>query len=159
MKTFRCNPSLWIVLFLGIFLFPVLMPEVSVAEKKPDLPPGEKLYREHCLRCHGELGIGGQGNFGAKNPASRIMPSLNTASIKLALTTETFGDTWNRKIIKEFIMKGSKVEGTESTLSQPVFKEKLTEAQVELVLDYVATLPDTRPIRYTIPRKKSLGMV
>jgi len=129
----------------------------TLAEEKVEISPGEKLYREHCLRCHGELGIGGQGNFGAKNPASRIIPSLNTGAIKLALTTNEFGDVLNRKTIKEFILKGSKVEGTESTLSQPVFKEKLTGDQIDQVLNYVATLPDTRPIRYTIPRLLFLG--
>jgi heterodisulfide reductase subunit D len=157
MKTFRYNPSLWIVLFLGILLAPMLFAEGSSATEKPEMPPGEKLYREHCLRCHGELGIGGQGNFGAKNPASRTIPSLNTGSIKLAITTDTFGEAWNRKIIKELVLKGSKVEGTDSTLSQPAFKEKLSEAQVDRVLDYVATLPDTRPVRYTILRLLFLG--
>jgi heterodisulfide reductase subunit D len=127
------------------------------AVEKVEMSPGEKLYREHCLRCHGELGIGGQGNFGTKNPASRIIPSLNTGAMKLALTTDKFGDVLNKKTIKEFILKGSKVEGTESSISQPAFKQKLTEAQIDQVLGYVATLPDTRPIRYTIPRLLFLG--
>ena len=157
MIIFGHNSSLWIVLSLGIFLFPMLFPVWSVAVEKIEVSPGEKIYREHCLRCHGELGIGGQGNFGAKNPASRIIPSLNTGSIKLALTTDTFGDAWNRKIIKNLILNGSKVEGTESTLSQPPFKEKLTEAQIDQVLNYVATLPDARPVRYTVSRLLFLG--
>jgi len=157
MKTHWHTPFPWFVPFLGIFLIPILFPTWSIALEKAEVSPGEKLYREHCLRCHGEQGIGGQGNFGAKNPASRMMPSLNTRSIKLALTTDTFGDVWNRKIIKNLILNGSKVEGTESTLSQPVFKEKLTEAQIDQVLDYVATLPDTRPVRYTISRLLFLG--
>jgi len=158
MKTFW-HKSLQIipcVIFILFFHSPVFGGE-TLSEKKVEIPPGEKLYREHCLRCHGELGIGGQGNFGAKNPASQTIPSLNTGSIKLALTSDKFGDAWNRKIIKEFVLKGSKVEGTESTLSQPAFKEKLTEAQVDQVLDYVVTLPDTRPVRYTTSRLIFLG--
>lgn len=158
MKTFR-HKSLQIIPCVILMLFfhsPVLGGEI-LSEKKVEISPGEKLYREHCLRCHGELGIGGQGNFGAKNPASRIIPSLNTGSIKLALTTDTLGEAWNRKIIKGLILKGSKVEGTESTLSQPAFKEKLTEAQVDQVLDYVVTLPDNRPVRYTTSRLIFLG--
>jgi heterodisulfide reductase subunit D len=140
-----------------LFFYPAFFEGGIWAEEKVEISPGEKLYREHCLRCHGELGIGGQGNFGAKNPASGMIPSLNTGAIKLALTTDKFGDVLNRKTVKEFILKGSKVEGTESAISQPAFKEKLTEAQVDKVLDYVATLPDTRPIRYTIPRLLFLG--
>jgi len=137
--------------FILVFNWAVLT-GMTLAEETIEISPGEKLYREHCLRCHGNLGRGGQGNFGAKNPASRVIPSLNTGAIKLALTTNKFGDVLNRKTIKDFILKGSKVEGTESTVSQPAFKEKLTEAQVDQVLDYVSTLPDTRPIRYTISR-------
>jgi heterodisulfide reductase subunit D len=158
MKIFWHN-SLRIIPWLIFMLFfhPAVFGGKTLAEEKVEMSPGEKLYREHCLRCHGELGIGGQGNFGVKNPASGIIPSLNTGTIKLALTTDKFGDVLNRKTIKEFILKGSKVEGTESTISQPAFKEKLTEAQVDQVMDYVATLSDTRPIRYTIPRLLFLG--
>ncbi len=152
-KSFQIIPC---VIFMLFFHSPVFGGEI-LSEKKVEISPGEKLYREHCLRCHGELGIGGQGNFGAKNPASRIIPSLNTGTIKLALTTDKFGDVLNRKTMKEFILKGSKVEGTESTISQPAFKEKLTEAQIDQVLGYVATLPDSRPVRYTIPRLLFLG--
>jgi heterodisulfide reductase subunit D len=144
-------------LILMLFFHPMIFSGKILAVEKVEIPPGEKLYREHCLRCHGELGIGGQGNFGTKNPASRIIPSLNTGAIKLALTTDKFGDVLNRKTIKEFVLKGSKVEGTESTISQPTFKEKLTEAQIDQVLNYVATLSDTRPIRYTISRLLFLG--
>jgi heterodisulfide reductase subunit D len=158
MKTSRYN-FLRIIPWLIFMLFfhPAFFGGETMAEEKVEPSPGEKLYREHCLRCHGELGIGGQGNFGAKNPASGMIPSLNTGAIKLALTTDKFGDVLNRKTVKEFILKGSKVEGTESTISQPAFKEKLTEAQIDQVLNYVATLPDTRPIRYTIPRLLFLG--
>ncbi|NWG04172.1 MAG: c-type cytochrome [Syntrophaceae bacterium] len=158
MKTFW-HPSLRIIfcLILVLWVYPIVFDGEILAEEKVEITPGEKIYREHCLRCHGELGRGGQGNFGTKNPASRMIPSLNTGAMKLALTTDKFGDVLNRKTIKEFILKGSKVEGTESTLSQPAFKEKLTEAQVDQVLDYVATLPDMRPIRYTIPRLLFLG--
>jgi len=144
------------IIFMLFFHSTIFGGEALTVEKV-EISPGEKLYREHCLRCHGELGIGGQGNFGAKNPASGIIPSLNTGTIKLALTTNKFGDVLNRKTMKEFILKGSKVGGTESTISQPAFKEKLTEAQVDQVLDYVATLPDTRPVRYTILRLLFLG--
>jgi heterodisulfide reductase subunit D len=154
-----CRKSLQIIpcLILMLFFYSTIFGGEALAAEKVEVSPGEKIYREHCLRCHGELGIGGQGNFGAKNPASRVIPSLNTGAIKLALTTDKFGDVLNRKIIKEFILKGSKLEGTESTLSQPAFKEKLTGDQIDKVLDYVATLPDTRPIRYTIPRLLFLG--
>ncbi len=159
MKSIRDWPLLQTIIFLILWtgVYTVFLDREILAEEKLEISPGEKIYREHCLRCHGESGRGGQGNFGAKNPASRIIPSLNTGAIKLALTTDRFGDVLNRKTIKEFILKGSKVEGTESTLSQPAFKEKLTEAQIDQVLDYVATLPDTRPIRYTIPRLLFLG--
>ena len=152
-KSLQIIPCLIFMLFFHLMIFNGR----PLAEEKIEISPGEKLYREHCLRCHGELGIGGQGNFGAKNPASGVIPSLNTGTIKLALTTDKFGDVLNRKTMREFILKGSKVEGTESTISQPAFKEKLTEAQIDQVLDYVATLPDTRPVRYTIPRLLFLG--
>ncbi len=159
MKSLKRRPLLQIIFFLILWggVYPVVQYGEIWAEEKGGVSPGEKIYREHCLRCHGELGRGGQRNFGAKNPASRTIPSLNTGAIKLALTTDKFGDVLNRKTLKEFVLKGSKVEGTESTLSQPAFKEKLTEAQIDQVLDYVATLPDTRPIRYTIPRLLFLG--
>lgn len=154
-----CRLYLTILLcsFLWLLLCPSFFYGRAFAEGKVEVSPGEKIYREHCLRCHGELGIGGQGNSGAKNPASRIIPSLNTGALKLALTTDTYGEVFNQKTVKALIWNGSKVEGLESTIDLPAFKEKLTEEQVDQVIQYLATLPDTRPVRYTIPRLILLG--
>src|SRR4030043_2371510 len=50
------------IIFMLFFHSTIFGGEALTVEKV-EISPGEKLYREHCLRCHGELGIGGQGNF------------------------------------------------------------------------------------------------
>jgi heterodisulfide reductase subunit D len=141
-----------ILIFLGILLSASL---ASGQEEKQS--PGERLYRRHCLPCHGEGGRGGQPNIGTKNPADALIPPLNTGALKIALTTDEFGEVFNRKTVREKIMKGAEVEGTVNTVSMPAFAGKLTAEGVEAILNWLPELARQRPVRYRSGRIVLLG--
>ncbi len=144
---------------LLIFLSILLSTPLAFGQEEKKLSLGEKTYRRHCLSCHGEGGRGGQPNIGTKNPADAIIPPLNTGALKIALTTDEFGEVFNRKVIREKVLKGAKVEGTVNTVSMPGFAEKLTAKEIEAVLDWLPELAQLRPVRYRSGRIVFLGGV
>ena len=131
------------VLFLASTLF---------AAEEPKPKTGPELYQRFCGACHGEKGRTYQPNIGVKQAGSEVIPSLDTESFRRALTTDEFKDIFDRKKIIETILNGSEVKGTESTTSMPAFKEKLTPAEVDLILQYLAKLSGQRPTRYSAGR-------
>ncbi len=139
-----------------IFLSLLLSTPLAFGQEEK-LSLGEKIYRRHCLSCHGEGGRGGQPNIGAKNPADELIPSLNTGALRVALTTDEFGELFNRKTVREKILKGAKVEGTVNTVSMPGFAKKLTAKEIEAVLNYLPELAKLRPVRYRSGRIVFLG--
>ncbi len=121
--------------------------------------PGDRLYREHCIGCHGEGGRSLQPNPGAARPASRVIPSLNTGSIEAALTTDVFKGVLDRATITRTILDGSAVEGTLSTVSMPAYRGKLTDAEIESLLEQLGLLCAARPARYTTGRILFLALL
>ncbi|UCD84652.1 MAG: c-type cytochrome [Deltaproteobacteria bacterium] len=143
----------------SLLIFSIILLSTQLAfgeEKKVSL--GEKIYRRHCLSCHGEGGRGGQPNIGVKNPADALIPPLNTGAMKIALTTDEFGEVFNRKTIREKLLKGSKVEGTVNTVSMPAFAEKLKAKEIEALLNWIPELASQRPVRYRSERIVFLGV-
>ncbi|MDD5223905.1 MAG: heterodisulfide reductase-related iron-sulfur binding cluster [bacterium] len=122
------------------------------AAEEPKPKTGPELYQRFCAACHGEKGRTYQPNIGVKQAGSEVIPSLDTESFRRALTTDEFKDIFDRKKIIETIWNGSEVKGTESTTSMPAFKEKLTPAEIDLILNYLATLSGQRPTRYSAGR-------
>ncbi len=141
-----------------ILIFLIILLSAPLASGQVEKQPlGERLYRRHCLPCHGEGGRGGQPNIGVKNPADAFIPPLNTGALKIALTTDEFGDVFNRKTVREKILKGAKVEGTVNTVSMPAFAGKLTAKEIKAILDWLPELALQRPVRYRSGRIVFLG--
>ena len=136
---------------------------VLVAMSTPALAqeptPGDRLYREHCIGCHGEGGRSLQPNPGAARPASRVIPSLNTGAIEAALTTDVFKGVLDRATVTRTILDGSAVEGTLSTVSMPAYRGKLTPAEIETLLGHLEQLCAARPARYTTGRTLFLALL
>jgi len=120
---------------------------------------GERLYRSHCLACHGEGGRSLQPNVGAVRPASRVIPSLNTGAVEAALISDLFKEVFNRGTITRTILKGSRVEGTSSTVAMPAFEGKIRGPEMEELLTYLQGLSIARPRRYTTARSVVLAFV
>ena len=129
----------------------------TLAEEAPS--PGDLLYREHCLGCHGEGGRSLQPNPGAARPASRVIPSLNTGVIEAALTTDVFKGVLDRATLTKTILDGSTVEGTLSTVSMPAYRGKLTPSEIESLLGHLEQLCAARPARYTTGRALFLALL
>ena len=120
---------------------------------------GERIYRAHCIACHGEGGRSLQPNMGANRPASRVIPSLNTGAVEEALTSDLFKEVFNRDTITRTVLKGSHVEGTSSTVAMPAFEGTIRSPEMEALLTYLQGLSSARPRRFTTARSVGLAFV
>ncbi len=109
----------------------------------PDLgvpiPPartGEEIYRAFaCVKCHGEIGIGGIRNIAESAPEHRIIPTIGGPGFK-----KKFGSP---EELRKIILNGKLVEeGRPGVVYMPAWGKIGTADQIETLVEYLWNLPE-----------------
>jgi mono/diheme cytochrome c family protein len=88
---------------------------------------GQQLYLANCASCHGTDGAGGKNIEGA-----------TAADIRFAALNEMYNGDWS--LAKRAILDGKDEEGENLAAAMPRWRGKLSESQVDDIVQYLQTL-------------------
>jgi len=91
-----------------------------------DSDQGQRIYRQNCAPCHGELGRGD----GAGAQSLPVRPADHTNSVVMKSRSDAF--------LRDVITKGGGAMGL--SMFMPAWKGLLKEEQVQDLVDYIRTL-------------------
>jgi mono/diheme cytochrome c family protein len=138
-------PGLGFLMVIGVLAACGVVPQQEVAtngQADEASPDGQALYEAQCASCHGINGEG-QPNWQIPN-ADGVFPAPPHTSD---------GHTWHHpdQLLLEITANGGGLPNS----GMPGFADKLTEPEMEAILDYIKTFwdPETRDIQADVSQR------
>jgi mono/diheme cytochrome c family protein len=103
-------------------------PSGPAGSPAPDLTSGLALYQSNCASCHGADGAGGI-----------AMAGTTSADLRQGALLPAFGADFS-SLVSRAILDGKDEKGGDLDASMPRFRGKLSDSQVNAIVNYMVTL-------------------